>query len=106
MYFAASAAGCAASFNDNVQDEVFIYNDNVREKKFIDEKTEKSKKLTLNPIKKKKTMTLSEDRFKHQKSEFCKASVNKSIYGKTRLWALKKLKLLVDRRERMEMHNK
>ena len=92
------------SFNDNVQEQIFIYNDNIREE-MLKYEEETSKELTLNPIKK-KSMTLSQEKFKQQKSLFFKAAVNKTVAGKKRLWALRKLKVLVDRRERLEKCNK
>ena len=50
-------------------------------------------------------MTLTEEKFKKLKNGFFTAAMNKSLPGKDRLWALKKLKLLVDRREKMKMVN-
>ena len=95
-----------------MKEEVFLFNESGREEMFIDavdiekEQTERTrtKKLTLNPIKK-KNMTLTDEKFKTLKDAFFKATLNKSLSGRERLWALKKLKLLVDRRQRMKMFN-
>ena len=74
---------------------------------FIDQekKSENSKKLTLNPIRKKQ-MTLTPQKFKDQKDKFFKDACNKELPGRQRLWSLRKLKLLVDRREKVLCANK
>ena len=98
-------------FSDDVKEQTFIFDDECRVRMFIDDeenpdsKYVNRKELTLNPIKQKQN-TLTPQKFKVLKDKYFKDACDKSLPGLKRLWSLKKLKLLVDRREKVLCTNK
>ena len=77
------------TFNDSVEEEVFVFNENGREEMFIeppDAEKEKNreinnKKLTLNPINK-KSMTLTDEKFKKTERSILQSNTQQEFVWK------------------------